>query len=105
MRKNEVTKRLKLQFDMQMSRFICWYTFLVVLNIIKTLTNQLIINHAGDVLQCRENGKGWCLTKCAFTTPVYMTHVLTTMQTAGIVRAVFIKTTKKFDTGMQDQAK
>lgn len=34
-----------------------------------------------------------------------MTHVLTTMQTAGIVRAVFIKTTKKFDEGMQEQAK
>jgi len=104
-RKNLITKRLKLQFDLQMSRYICWYTFLIVLNIIKTVTNQLIINHADDVLQCRENDKGWCFTSCAFTTPVFMTHVLTTMQTAGIVRAVFIKTTKKYAEGMQEEAK
>jgi hypothetical protein len=31
------------------------------------------------------------------TTPIYMTHVFTTMQTAAIVRCVFIKTTKKFE--------
>lgn len=32
---------------------------------------------------------------CKLTTPIFITHVLTTMQTAAMVRSVFIKTTKK----------
>ena len=68
---------------------------MIVLNIIKIVTNQMIIKHAGEHVECHEDGEGWCFNKCAFTTPVFITHVLTTMQTAGIVRAVFIKTTKK----------
>lgn len=37
--KNRVQKKLKAQFEMQTSRFLCWYTFLITLNFIKLITN------------------------------------------------------------------
>jgi hypothetical protein len=65
------------------------------LNIIKTIVNHTLIAEYPTKIQCGLEGMGWCFTSCWLTTPIYMTHVLTTMQTAAIVRAVFIKTTKK----------
>jgi hypothetical protein len=54
-----------------------------------------VINHSDGMLGCKPDGEGWCFKKCIFQIPVFMTHVFTTMQTAGIVRAVFVKTTKQ----------
>jgi hypothetical protein len=51
-----------------------------------------------ESVECWDKGKysGWCFHDCRLTLPIYMSHVFTTMQTAAIVRVVFIKTTKKW---------
>lgn len=66
-----------------------------MLNVIKVAVNHSILKFIPGQVTCHENGEGWCFETCLLTTPIYMTHVLTTMQTAAMVRSVFIKTTKK----------
>lgn len=69
----------------------------MVLNIIKVAVNHSLIQHMGEEITCHPEGEGWCFHTCLLTTPIYMTHVLTTMQTAATARSVFIKTTKKYN--------
>jgi hypothetical protein len=69
---------------------------LVVLYSVKHAVNHALIQHSGGAVSCTEDNRSWCFTKCSLATPVFITHVFTTMQTAAIVKIVFIKTTKKF---------
>ena len=59
---------------------------------------HVVINHSKGKVSCKPDGKGWIFCSCLLTTPMFIVHVFNTMQTAAIVRAVFIKTTKKTTT-------
>lgn len=72
---------------------MCFFSWIVFCNCLKHLATQLVLHHA-DAVVCRPDELGWCFTKCSYTLPIYFTHVFTTMQTAAIVRAVFIKSIK-----------
>ena len=50
-----------------------------------------------DTMICNAEGTEVLFTKCGFGTIFYLLHNFTTMQTAAVVRAVFVKTIKKKD--------
>jgi len=73
---------------------MCWYCFLVCMNIMKLCVNLPLMNRMPDAIGCSENGEGWCFKTCWLNIPIFVTHILTTMQTCAVVRMVFIKTSK-----------
>ena len=50
-----------------------------------------------DTMICNAEGTEVLFTKCGFGTIFYLLHNFTSMQTAAVVRAVFVKTIKKKD--------
>jgi len=56
-----------------------YYTIYIILNIIKIAVNQSIIHYVENGVMCHSGKEGWCFDKCLLTTPIFMTHVLTTM--------------------------
>lgn len=91
---NEEQKLKKIQFELKSKRFICWYSFLATLNIIKLCINLPVMKHVPDGVECNLDGSGWCFVTCWLNIPIFVTHIFTTMQTCAIIRTVFIKTSK-----------
>lgn len=54
-----------------------------------------MVHGADGVVQCSEDGRRWIFSDCQYSLPLYFIHILFTMQSLGIVRAVFVKTTQK----------
>lgn len=73
---------------------MCWYAFLVCMNVVKLCVNLPLMNRLEDQVGCSSTGDGWCFRTCWLNIPIFVTHILTTMQTCAVIRMVFIKTSK-----------
>jgi len=55
------------------------------------MTISLMYLVPGGVMGCAANGTHWLFSDCTSSLLLYMIHTIATMQTASIVRNVFIK--------------
>ena len=71
------------------------YTIFLVLFIVQQVIVHIVIQLPDKAVICSDDGSRWIFCDCKLVAPMYVVHVVATMQTGAIARGVFIKTTKK----------
>jgi len=74
----------------------CWSVYVFILSALNFMVASLLMRK-GDKMVCNEQGTEVLFKSCGSGTLFYVFHNFTTMQTAAVVRAIFVKTVKKSD--------
>jgi len=65
----------------------------MVLYVLQVIITQSLVRGT-DKITCSEDHLRWEFSDCSLALYMYASHVLASMQSVGIVRMVFVKTTK-----------
>ena len=96
----KMSKRLRshLLFVHQSKRFMCFFTYLIILTTIVLVTMFILVTNTvieSTLVGCTAEGRHWQFSSCGISFAISFTHVFTSMQGASMARGVFIKSLKK----------